>query len=97
MLVVNAWINSRFVMAAASREILIAWTSRVVDSTTELPDPDVLRERFVFTESLAFMVPRENVLSSMARGVWTTVIQPVMKKTDVAIAQLDGCATTFDI
>jgi hypothetical protein len=89
-LVVNAWINSRFVMSAAAREILVAWSSRVVDSTSEMIDPDVLHERSVFTESLAYMVPRENVLSSMVCGVWTTVIQPVMAQTDVAMAQLDG-------
>jgi len=90
MLLVNSWINSRFVMASVARDIFVAWSARTIDCASERGTTSVMEEQPVFSGSLALLVPRESTLSSLIRGIWNTVLKPMVPQTDIAMAQLDG-------
>lgn len=96
MLVVNSWINSRFVMAGVVREVLISWSCRAVDTMCERGDSGAVEENSAVSHSLAYLVPHEAAISALLRGVWHALVRPAMRHTDVAMCQLDGCVWLDD-
>lgn len=85
-----SWINSRYVLAATRREILVAWMASLVERMSSDGAAALLEEPDDLGAALAWLVPREKSMQSIILAVWTRVLQPAMRSNDAALAQLDG-------
>ena len=89
-LLLLAYINTRFVMAATVREVLVAWSSSVVDRVCDMATDGFRQETSVLVSPLSYVLPREATLAAILRSVYKSLIEPSMRYKDVLAAQLDG-------
>ena len=87
-----SWINSKFVIAAVRRQLLINWTSHLMEAMQSRPQS--VEEPFGnFTLVLERLCPHEHSLADLFRTIWAHVVQPTLHEKDEALALLDGCVT----
>ena len=84
-LVLLTWINSRFVVAAVRRQLMIAWATTVVEAVRSA-EVDYSKAMSL----LESLVPHEMTLSAFLRTVWSTCLAPTISARDTLVAQFDG-------
>lgn len=87
-------INTKFVVAAVRRQLVVTWMSHAMERLT--------RERHAFpvgnlTLIMERLTPHEESLSSLIRTLWHHVIAPTVNLKDAVLAELDGCVAALPV
>lgn len=88
--ILMSYINSRFVIASTRRELLISWSSTILDKLATYGGCGDLNSVDQVMAALERLVPHEASIASMIRTIWNQVQLPKMEERDKIMAQVEG-------
>lgn len=94
--VLMSWINSRFVVAGARRQLLLHWMCTTVDDVFARSLQDALKDSVAIPTALSHLVPHDATLAELIRTAWLTLIVPTFQARNALMARLDGCVMWCD-
>jgi hypothetical protein len=92
--VMTSWVNSRFVVAAVRRELLVTWMTSLLESAprAKLHSPDTLVDTNIGVV-LERLMPGEMSIAEFIRTVWHALLAADLSSLQDLLAQFDGCVT----